>query len=131
MNYHLHRDGQTVGVFPLEELRRRREAGELSGNDLVWREGMPSWQTLDSILQSGEPAAPPSVQARRATSTGRRALIWGLSLAAVLFVAGLVAVWVVATVETAQRIQQVANQRSGNDSVGVGRKPVSGSTHQP
>src|SRR5262245_41238402 len=104
MNYHLHRNGQTVGVFPLEELRRRREAGELSGNDLVWRDGMTSWQTLDSILQPGAPAAPSSVQARTPTSTGKRALIWGLSIATAVFVAGLVAVCVVA-VKYAQRFQ--------------------------
>jgi hypothetical protein len=129
MNYHLHRNGQTVGIFSLEELRRRRETGELSGNDLVWREGMSSWQTLDSILQSGGPPPIPETARVRASSTGRHALIWSLSIVAVLFVAGMVSLWVVATVKTARRIQQVANQRSGNSSVELASKEVAVSTN--
>ena len=35
MNYSVLRQGRDLGTFPLEELRRRREAGELSGNDYV------------------------------------------------------------------------------------------------
>ena len=61
MNYHLSQGGEDVGVFPIEELRRRREAGELTGNELVWREGMAQWQTLNSVLQQAPPKfiAPP------------------------------------------------------------------------
>src|SRR5882762_3015323 len=51
MDYHLHRNGQNAGIFPLEELRRRRAAGEVSGGDLVWCEGMAAWAPLDSVLQ--------------------------------------------------------------------------------
>src|SRR6266481_4665058 len=109
MNYHLHRDGQTVGVFSLDELRRRRQAGELAGNDLVWREGMPAWKTLDSILQSAVPVTPPPFQAPIPTSTGRHALIWGLSIAGVIVLLGIAAVSVVA-VRYARRFQQISNQ---------------------
>src|SRR6266498_1965203 len=124
MNYHLHRNGQTVGVFSVEELRRRREAGELSGNDLVWREGMPTWQTLDSILQSGTPTPtgiPPSIQSPRPASSGKRVLIWGLSIAAVIIIAGVVIVGVV-VVKYARRFQPVANQNTGNASVELASK---------
>lgn len=52
MEYHLHRGCLNVGVFPLEELRRRHDAGELSGKDLVWCEGMTDWVPLASVLQA-------------------------------------------------------------------------------
>lgn len=55
MNYHLNRDGQDLGVFSVEELQRRRAAGELSGSELVWTTGMAEWQTLDSIKGSVPP----------------------------------------------------------------------------
>ncbi len=50
MNYHLNRNGQNLGVFPLEELRRRRASGELTGNEAVWCPGMTHWRTLDAVL---------------------------------------------------------------------------------
>jgi hypothetical protein len=55
MDYHLNQQGQTVGVFPLEELRRRRNYGELTGTELVWCQGMVEWQTLDTVLQRESP----------------------------------------------------------------------------
>jgi hypothetical protein len=119
MNYHLHRNGQTLGTFPLEELRRRREAGELSGNDLVWREGMPSWQTLDSVLYPSITGAPASPRSSR-----KRALIWGLSIATVLLVSGFVAVCIVA-LKYARRFQQTVSEDSRNDSVEVASKEIS------
>jgi hypothetical protein len=57
MNYHLNQQGQTVGVFPLEELCRRRSAGQLTGSELVWCEGMTEWQPLDVVLQREIPGA--------------------------------------------------------------------------
>jgi hypothetical protein len=67
MDYHLHQQGQTVGIFPLEELRRRRQAGELTGTELVWCPGMVQWQPLDGVLQSQTQASastPPLSSAR-------------------------------------------------------------------
>lgn len=57
MNYHLNQNGETVGVFLLEELCRRRKAGELTGSEFVWCEGMSQWQSLDSVLQCKMPGA--------------------------------------------------------------------------
>lgn len=34
-NYHVHLRGQSLGVLPLDELRRRRESGEFTGEELV------------------------------------------------------------------------------------------------
>lgn len=50
MKYHLHDGGKDLGVFSLEELRSRRRAGGLNGQELVWCEGMNAWETLDSVL---------------------------------------------------------------------------------
>jgi hypothetical protein len=52
MNYHLSRDGATLGTFSLEELHRRRLSGELTGAEFVWAEGMPEWQSLDWVLRA-------------------------------------------------------------------------------
>jgi hypothetical protein len=59
MDYHLMDNGQNLGVFPLTELRRRRVAGELTGWEVVWCEGMDQWQPLDSVLQTKLPGAFP------------------------------------------------------------------------
>jgi hypothetical protein len=62
MDYHLNQQGQTVGVFPLEELRRRRQGGELTGTELVWCQGMTQWQPLDAVLLQdipGDRSTPP------------------------------------------------------------------------
>jgi hypothetical protein len=63
MDYHLNQNGQDVGEFPLEELRRRRAAGELTGNELVRRGELEEWQPLDQVLRSALPKfiAPPPV----------------------------------------------------------------------
>ena len=55
MDYHLKQDGKTTGVFPLEELCRRRKAGELTGTEWVWCDGMAEWQRLDTVLQREMP----------------------------------------------------------------------------
>lgn len=50
MDYHLNSRGQYIGVFSIDELRRRHAAGELSGDDLVLGEGMTEWKPLDAVL---------------------------------------------------------------------------------
>ena len=59
MNYHLHRHGQNPDVIPLEELARRRQSGELTGNEMVWCDGMSQWEPLDKVLGLGTQAPPP------------------------------------------------------------------------
>jgi hypothetical protein len=93
MNYHLSQGGQDVGVFPIEELRRRRDAGELTGNEPVWREGMAQWQPLNSVLQQAPPKfiapppLPPGVEKR-----GRNPAV----VAVLVVVVGIVVVGAVA-----------------------------------
>jgi hypothetical protein len=64
MKYHLHH-GKDLGVFELDELRRRRDAGLLTGHEYVWHEGMPDWQTLDSVLARQPPPVPTMAKRRR------------------------------------------------------------------
>ena len=61
MNYHLHHQGQNLGIFPLAELQARRDRGELTGAELVWCEGMVQWQTLNSVLPAAAPRIVPPV----------------------------------------------------------------------
>ncbi len=46
-----------LGVMSLEALRRLRERGELSGEELAWRAGMAEWRPLAEFL--GPPRAEP------------------------------------------------------------------------
>jgi hypothetical protein len=59
MDYRLRREGSDLGVFSLEELRLRRESGELSGREEVQGEGKSDWQPLEAVLQAGLPVLPP------------------------------------------------------------------------
>jgi uncharacterized protein DUF4339 len=70
MNYHLSQQGRDSGIFPLEELRRRRNAGELAGTEFVWCEGMTQWQPLDAVLHqeisgiAAIPSPPPNAKSK-------------------------------------------------------------------
>jgi hypothetical protein len=59
MNYKVRRQGVSLGIFSLDELRRRREGGEFSGSEYVQPEGMADWQPLDLVLQQGYRVTPP------------------------------------------------------------------------
>jgi len=118
MDYYLHHQGQNLGAFPLEELRQRRASGELSGSDLVWRQGMAAWATLDSILAASASGAlsaqPPPIPAAARQRKSRR-LVWGITAAAVLAVAGVVWVGFFA-VKFARRVRQVVQAAGENNS---------------
>ncbi len=51
MNYHIARDGQQLGSFSESEISAKLQAGELSGGDLCWGEGMAEWQPISQVLQ--------------------------------------------------------------------------------
>ena len=67
MNYQVHHEGKGLGEYPLEELARRRAAGQLTGKEYVWREGMAGWIPLDVILSNTSSVPPmlPSISSRR------------------------------------------------------------------
>ena len=59
MKYRIHLQGKELGVFSLDELRRRRESGELPGSAYAQGDGMSDWQPVDVVLQQRARAAPP------------------------------------------------------------------------
>lgn len=77
MNYRVRRRGEELGIFPIEELRRRREIGEFSGGEYVQREGMSDWQVLDLVLQQGYQVIPPPIPPSPASGPGP-GLVWGI-----------------------------------------------------
>jgi hypothetical protein len=95
VDYHLCQQGQDIGVFPLEELRRRRQVGELTGAELVWCDGMTQWQPLDSVLNREmtgivpvpSPISPPKSKRARAVKIGVAFVLGLVVLASFGFVA--------------------------------------------
>jgi hypothetical protein len=117
MEYHLHCRGQNIGVFPLEELRRRRGAGELSGEDLVWREGMPDWVSLNSVLMASDVGSP---------TNSRRLPLWGKVTAILLVLVGVtVTLFVCARFLTQFRWTVQEDSLPGSDdAIEVAGKPI-------
>ena len=134
MNYQLHHNGQNLGVFPLEELRRRRSSGELTGAEYVWCEGMADWQALDVILQQTTHLAPPPLLAPKPKSN-RNAIIITAAVLLVLIVGGGVAMVVVKRVarqarSVFQEIENAAQQSAENPSaLAAASKPVTVGTN--
>jgi hypothetical protein len=92
MNYRVRRQGEDLGAFPLEELRRRRDAGELSGGEYVQAEGKSDWQPLDLVLQQGYRVTPPPLPGSVSNRGPSPTLVWtaiagGVTLC-ILFVVG-------------------------------------------
>ncbi|HEX7617561.1 MAG TPA: DUF4339 domain-containing protein [Verrucomicrobiae bacterium] len=91
MKFEVRRQGENLGAFSLEELHRRRDAGELTGGEYVQAEGMPDWQPLDLVLQRGystPPPLPPSAPNSREPSP---VLVWAaIVLGAIFFVVAFV-----------------------------------------
>ena len=91
MEYHLLRNGRNEGVFSLEELRRRRATGELSGTEQVWRQGMVAWAALDSVLALGQvegtSATPPPLPPPARKPGSNPIVIGAIVTAVVVFVA--------------------------------------------
>jgi hypothetical protein len=93
MNYHLSRDGQNLGVFPLDELRRSRAAGRFDGSEFVWCAGMTEWQPIDSVLTAKPaPSAPPVISAT-ATANSNRSLFIALGTVLAMLAIGAVVVF--------------------------------------
>jgi len=55
VNYYLARNGQQQGPYSIEDLQRMVASGSASAADLVWKEGMPSWVPLQSVIPSAVP----------------------------------------------------------------------------
>jgi hypothetical protein len=52
MNWHYAKDGEKKGPISEEELKQLFESGQISSNDLVWKEGMSEWSSYGSVFQA-------------------------------------------------------------------------------
>jgi hypothetical protein len=126
MKYHLHYDSQDRGVFELDELRRLRQANQLIGAELVWTQGMPDWQPLDTVLRSvGVPVPPVHTTPRLRKTKGP--LLWvslGLAVGVVFAVGTLIAL-------SLARRAQVAREQEGSrpDPIQLAGKPITWRTN--
>jgi hypothetical protein len=85
MQYHVNFMGKDLGVVELDELRQRRKRGELTGQELVWCQGMPGWQALDVVLGSSQ--AQPGLQPKRPMN---RWVLVAIVVGGVIFLSGVV-----------------------------------------
>jgi hypothetical protein len=138
MDYHLNHQGQTLGAFPLEELRRRRQIGELTGVELVWCPGMPQWQPLDDVLRPSPspeagPTAPPVLSSPAATPKKNRALRRTVIAVVLLALLSLILISV-PLVHFVRGFVQGFNRARGTartDSVALAAKPIQWTPHTP
>ncbi len=85
MNYYVRRQGQDLGIFPLEELRRRRQTGEMTGSEYVQGEGTTDWQPLDMVLQQGHRFTPPPLPMAASRNDSNQTLMWvGIAVGVIL-----------------------------------------------
>jgi hypothetical protein len=135
MNYHLNRDGQNLGIFPLEELRHWRQSGRLNGKELVWCAGMATWQTLDEVLRrnppGAAPAAPPRSPAPASPKKTNVALIVAVTVAIVLFLAVTVTAgfFAVKFVVHSRSILRHARHWNADSAMALASKPVVADTN--
>jgi hypothetical protein len=137
VDFYLNRGGRNEGPFPLYELRRRREAGELGGSEYVWREGMTGWQSLDAVLAQNPTVSsgplPPPVPASARKQPANQGVNWGVVTAYSLFAVLVVAVILYgvkfrATLNLSRNQHQVEIQPNQADrqqaALAAARKPV-------
>ena len=104
MEIYLARDGQRLGPFSPDEVRRQLATGTAKPTDLAWSEGSPGWIPLSSLpemgmMAAGAPPPPPAAfpviiyHAGRTSSTAVASLVFGiLSLSILPLVASIPAV---------------------------------------
>ncbi len=128
MNYHVRRQGEDLGVFPLDELRRRRESGEFNGAEYVQGKGMPDWQPLDLVLQHGRQLAPPPLPPSVFRKETNLSLIWaGIAGGAVLCICLVVGFGMImqrSFLRTANQIRANNLSRYNPGAVAIASRPI-------
>ncbi|MGD7654475.1 MAG: GYF domain-containing protein [Verrucomicrobiales bacterium] len=56
MEWYYSKDKTQLGPVPEDELKAKIASGEVTGEDMVWREGMPDWRRVAAVSE----LAPPS-----------------------------------------------------------------------
>jgi len=126
-----------LGVFSLEELRRRRESGELTGSEYVQGEGRPDWQPLDLVLQQGYRVIPPPLPASVSRNGLNPGVIWLIVTGGVIFFVLIVTFFVYFAISFQRGYQAAINSaraqhdlnRSSREGVAAASKPVTWTTN--
>ncbi len=62
MQWYFAKNGVQMGPIGIDELKAKLASGEVSGTDMVWREGMPDWRKAGEVQELAViPAAPQQV----------------------------------------------------------------------
>ncbi len=59
--YWLAKDGQQLGPYSIEEVQQRLAQGLAEATDLVWTEGMPTWEPLAKVVPVRRGPPPPPI----------------------------------------------------------------------
>ena len=110
MNYRVRREGEDLGVLSLDELRRRCQTGELTGNEYVQGEGTSDWQPLNMVLQRGYQATPPPLPMSASRSGPSQILVWMAIVGGVILLISLMVTFVLMVNKTQQRYLSVINR---------------------
>lgn len=137
MNYQMRRRGEDLGVFSLEELRRRRESGELTGSEYVQGEGMLDWQPLDLVLQQGYRVVPPPLPSSVSKGGLSQGAIWLMVAGGVIFFILFVAFFAYVGINFQRGFQDAVNPTRSHGSLhqsrpeaeAAARKPVTATTN--
>ncbi len=135
MNYNVNRNGQSLGVFNLDELVRRRRTGELTGGEMAWCEGMTGWELLDAVLrrdapQSFQAAPPPMPMSRGERSNSTRIVLWvaGVTVAVLVAFCVVTAIFVVRFAKKA-REAALAGMEESTRGVSAAGQPLRSTTN--
>jgi hypothetical protein len=58
-NYHLSRNGRTIGIYPEDKMREYIAQGRVGAGDLVWKPGMARWLPASEVFGFAPEAPPP------------------------------------------------------------------------
>jgi hypothetical protein len=65
MNYHVAQNGQQLGEMSEEQIQQMLASGQLTAQDLCWREGMDGWKSVGEVIGMAPVAAAPVAAAVR------------------------------------------------------------------
>jgi len=82
MQFFVQHQGQQTGPFTIDQIRAGLAAGTYQPSDLGWRNGLPEWQPLSTLLAANS-ALPPGFPEQPETS---KLAIWSLVLALAGFI---------------------------------------------
>src|SRR5262249_26858398 len=102
-------------------------------SDLVWCEGMSTWQSLDSVLAASgitlsSAASPPLVSALASGSRPKRRWVWILGVVGILLLAVILCLGIF-TIRFVKRVREAATRVNEDSAVEVANNPVDLSTN--